>query len=400
MSQHINLKRRALLEMAGCSMASFATLPLASAAAAAAPHSLLRTKRLILFTLEGGNDGLNTVIPVTDPRYRALRPTVNIARRDALTIQRDVGLHPRLKQLASIFEQGELAIVQAVGYPESSLSHFEAADIWSDAEPKRALRKGGWFTQLMGANQALYDAGNFDAAAISFSQRNGFASGSPVLVASQSTFEQPVNATDPYARTVAPGSPERLVAMLREGDVIAERVSARMARVPRLQWDGHREQLDVDVRLTNWMLEHGINAPLVRLTQGGYDTHAGQLIAHDTLLGKLDAAISTLRSRLKASGQWNDTLIMVQSEFGRRAAQNGFSGTDHGTAGPVLLIGGRVNGRVYGQPARLDQLDIDGNVAHRIDFRSLYATIADGLWQLPVNPFARAGFKPLEIVLV
>ena len=120
---------------------------------------------------------------------------------------------------------------------------------------------------------------------------------------------------------------------------------------------------------------------------------------HDELLTDFDSGLARLKQALKAAGAWDDTVILVHSEFGRRPAENGYGGTDHGTAGPVFLIGGKVGGGIHGQRARLDDLDREGNLKSTTDLRAVYSTLVANLWRLPANPFVANGFAPLPLRL-
>jgi len=397
-------RRRALAGIAG--MAAGAGFPvLAAPAPGAVPVDALRTKRLIVLSLVGGNDGLNTVVPVADPLYRKLRPTVGLPERKVLPLDAMLALHPALTSTMQMFQRGELAIVQDVGYPRPDLSHFVSAAIWESADPQRGLSaESGWWGEVVMQNRAAFDAAAFDAAAVTFESSGAFAAGRgvPLMRARQdvSALLAAPQAASIDARALT-GEESRAL-----GDMVAARTDAQARFARRLKhvqpphWRPYEEAIDVQIQLTDWFLTNGVTTPLIRMTLGGFDTHSELLARHGALMAVLDRTLEDLRRRLCAAGLWDDTVVLVHSEFGRRPAENGHGGTDHGTAGPVWLLGGRVQGGIHGPRASLENLDAAGNPVFCTDFRRVYATVATGLFGLSVNPFADRGHAPLPVRLV
>jgi uncharacterized protein (DUF1501 family) len=299
-----------------------------------------------------------------------------------------------------LFQAGELAIVQDVGYPRPNLSHFESGAVWEKADPRGKSAAVGWWGQVVAHNRTAFDGAALDAAAITFEQEAAFAAGRRVAVlrARQDVSEifAPA-AAPPHEGRGRTGAAHVLSELVSDGEAVRARVAHRLRRAPRPAWSPYEQPIDVQVKLTDWFLRHGVLAPVVRLTLGGFDTHSELVERHGALMGALDGALADLRARLRATGVWDDTVVLVHSEFGRRPAENGFGGTDHGTSGPVFLLGGRVQGGIYGARAALDELDGDGNLLHRTDFRRLYATLVSGLFQLSANPFVAQGFEPLRL---
>lgn len=394
--------RRRLLVAAAALPAS--ALPLQAAAQPSAAAGALARKRLIVITLAGGNDGLNTLIPYADPLYRRLRPTLAHARENILPLDAALGLHPSLRAAMTMYQAGELAVVPDVGYPQPNLSHFESAAIWDSADVRRGTAAtSGWWGEVVMRNRTAFDAARLDTAAVTFERAAAFANGQrvPVLRAQQDMAalfspRRPRLAQTPAAHT---GTVRYLADMIDVGEAVRDRVAARLRDVPLPKWRPYEEPVDVQLRLTDWMLGHGVTTPLVRLVLDGFDTHSELMARHADRLTALDRMLAGLRANLVAAGLWNDTVILVQSEFGRRPAENGFGGTDHGTAGPLLLAGGRVQGGVHGARSSLETLDHDGNPVFATDFRCVYASVVAGLFGLDANPFAEAGCAPLPIRL-
>jgi uncharacterized protein (DUF1501 family) len=397
------LSRRQLLVAASALANSFA-LPVAARMTPIAIHSL-RSKRLIVLTLVGGNDGLNTLVPVSDPMYRKLRPTVALPKERLLPLNDDLSLHPALVSTMASFQSGELAIVQDVGYPRPNLSHAGSTAIWDSADPLRGTAaEFGWWGEVVMQNRMLFDGADLDAAAVTFESSAAFAAGSrvPVLRARPEGADPfGTSGAAPFGAATPEGSPQgRYSAAVRSDEAqVQARFAQRLRNAKRPVWQGDEQLIDAQVKLTDWFLSNGVATPLLHLALGGFDTHSELLARHGGLMAVLDRTLSDLRSRLLAVGRWDDTVVLVQSEFGRRPAENGHGGTDHGTTGPVLLLGGRVQGGVYGERAALDRLDNDGNPIYRTDFRRIYSGVVSDLFCLPVNPFTARGFAPLSLRL-
>ena len=395
------LSRRAALFTLGGSVA----WPLESALAMQPDTGQLKRKRLVLFRLHGGNDWLNTLVPYRDPLYRKLRPTLAQPLDKLLPVSDELALHPRLTEFMKMFQAGEVAIVQDAGYPDPNLSHFESAAIWDSGDPKQGTQSAtGWWGQVAMRNRAAFDAARFDAAAVSFDKNIAFGAGRgvPVLQVNKdvvATLEAP-GPRRTHAGRAAPEAVRVIADMINEGIGVRERFARRLHGVQSPEWEPFEEPFDIQVKLTEWFFSHGVTTPLVRVSQEGFDTHAKQLASHDELLKAFDSGLARLKQGLKAAGVWDDTVIMVHSEFGRRPAENGYGGTDHGTAGPVFLIGGKVGGGIHGQRAPLDDLDREGNLKFTTDLRAVYSTLVANLWALPGNPFAANGFAPLPLRLV
>jgi uncharacterized protein (DUF1501 family) len=263
----VNRDRRAFLRLAS-SFPFAAGLPrLARAAASPRLRPLL-----VLVELKGGNDGLNTVIPFADPAYARLRPRLAIPREQVVQLDERTGLHPSLEKLKPAWDDGQLAIVQGLGYPDPDLSHFRSREIWDTASRSDEFLESDWVAR-------------------------------------------------------------------------ASRQSSNLA--------------------------------VMRLSLGGFDTHAGQSSVHAGLLRELGDGLAALREALIASGRWDTTLVATHSEFGRRPAENASAGTDHGTSSAHFVMGGRVKGGLHGAAPALARLGADGNLPFALDFRSYYAALLE-----------------------
>lgn len=392
------LRRRSLVQ--GLAAAALApALPTVQAG----PASRVGERHLLVFSLFGGNDGLNTVVPYRDPLYRRLRPTLALPARSLLPLNDDLALHPALTTLHALYEAGEVAVVMDVGSPQPTLSHFEAGATWDCADLAGTHSRTGWFAQLVQDNTAAVQAVPLDLTAISFAPGDRFALGegvSQLTLHNLRQFLATVPDLAPPSQTPAGSAMARYLRTLeQDAQVARQRLASRLQGRALPAWAPYEEPLTVQVKTAGWLLAQGVQVPAMKLLQPGYDTHTHQLETHRHQLQAFDRALALLVAQLKAQGRWSQTLLLVHSEFGRRVAENGSGGTDHGTAGPAFFIGGAVQGGSVGRRADLARLDDHGNLVAGIDFRRLYATVAGRWFALPVNRFEAQGHAVLEGVL-
>ena len=394
-------------EWAGPASASRATVGLGSGAGTLGEGAKGHT--LVIVEMAGGNDGLNTVVPLNVGAYHDLRPTLGVT--DPIPLDVDIGLHPSLAKLAKRFEAGQVAIVEGLGYPEPDLSHFGSIAIWWSA--RGGSGQAGWLGAYLDGTVGFDDP----LAAI------GIGPGpSPALLGTQS-----------FATTIADSSglQPRLPAWLdRPDDLLAAWGHVAPAEIDAATLVGQVQRsvgLTVGARkdlaksLPNVPLDTSGNAAraasaagqrayqatsvvdslalaaeLIRSPAkprviyvsgiGDFDTHQNEAQAHPALMSQLDEGIEALFSTL--GEQASNVVLATVSEFGRRPAENG-GGTDHGTANVHFVVGPAVTGGRFGEPPSLTSLDRTGNLVHTEDFRSLYATLLDG-W-LGVEPGAILG---------
>ena len=339
---------------------------------------------LLLIELKGGNDGLNTLVPYADPRYRELRGGIGVARERILPLDEKVGLHNKLEPLLESWKAGDFAILQGVGYPNPNRSHFRSIEIWDTASAASQTLSEGWIAQAFQSislpQGAAVDAIVADTNALPMT---GPALRTIVMQDAENVLRQ-AGAMTETAGVSDDGNPalRHLLGVRREINAAAAGLRDRLRAAPAptyaySQDNGLGRQLDLATRLL------AAKAPVVaiKLALGGFDTHANQAPAHERLLGILGAGLATLRKNLIAAGLWNDVVVMTYSEFGRRVRQNASGGTDHGAAAPQFVLGGGVKGGLYGAYPSLTDLQ-DGDLKYGIDFRSVFATLARGCWGL------------------
>lgn len=332
---------------------------------------------LVLVELQGGNDGLNTVVPYADPLYRRLRPTLALSREQVLPLDERAGLHRALEPLWPLWTAGELAIIQGLGYPDPNLSHFRSIEIWNTASASDETLDDGWVGR---AFRAVPPPATLAAHGVVVGGEDGplEAVGPRVIRLSDTArFLR-------QSRLAAPGGPGSNAALRHILSVEAA-------------IDEAARGLDTGIRFSTAfpatpfgravhtaceaIASHG-GVAAVKLSLGGFDTHVGQAARHPRLLAELAGGLAALRAAMMELGRWDRTLVMTYSEFGRRPRENLGGGTDHGTAACHFLAGGRVRGGLHGAALRLDRLDGAGNPEQTTDYRRLYAAVLERWWRI------------------
>ena len=381
----LTLSRRTFLQAAAAGVAgtALATVPGVARGrdAWAAPPVKATDGILVLLTLYGGNDGLNTLVPFGQPQYYRLRPNVAIPQNRVLALNDAVGLHPNLVNMKSMFDRGRLAIVQGVGYPNPSLSHFDSMATWMAGNAAGTNTGTGWIGRFLDG--------------LAFDDLRGVSIGTSVPLvmkgASTSGIGLPENLGSAFGANRANASDARMFdavkafgngsqngpwgARLASTDAATIDLGARlMPAYVDLGANGLARELTLAARLINANL--GIR--VIDIGFGGFDNHAGENPTHDRLMSELDAGVQAFFQMLDLRFGHQVTL-MTFSEFGRRAQSNDSAGTDHGTASCLFITGANVKGGLYGAYPSLSSLDRSGNLVHTVDFRSVYSSVL-GPW--------------------
>ncbi|HVE90012.1 MAG TPA: DUF1501 domain-containing protein [Burkholderiaceae bacterium] len=370
---------------ASSALLSCASLPVWAAAAT--------PRLLILVELRGGNDALNTVIPIDDGTYFDLRPRLGLKPDAVARFAGAPALHPSLAPLESMWRDGQMAILQGVGYPSPNLSHFRSIEIWDTASDSQQFLQTGWLTRTM-HRQSSFAALSADGVVIGAADLGPLAGG---------------------ARAVALNDPARFARQARLASADGVPARGSLAHVLRVESDIVRAGADVrsDVvfktefprGVFGLAVQHaaGIAAtgkvPVLRLTLPGFDTHQNQLGTHANLLRVVADSVVALRAALSEHGIWDRTLILTYSEFGRRPRENQSGGTDHGTAGTLFAFGRHVRGGMYGDAPSLRALDEGGNLRHTTDFRRVYASVLENWWRLESERVLQGRFEPLKFII-
>ncbi len=351
-------------------------------------------KLLVLIELKGANDGLNTVVPYAQPRYAELRPRLGIARDKLLQVSEREALHPSLEPLMPLWQDKELAIVQGLGYPSPNLSHFRSIEIWDTASKSDEYLDSGWLARAFAAAPVPREFAA-DGVVVG-SNEMGPLSGAGARVIALANTEQFLR----NARLAQPNSAPRNAALRHLLSVEQEIIhaAAKLNANYLFKTEFPRTAFGNQIRTAAQLAANKAGVAAIRVTLGGFDTHANQAGTHANLLKELAEGIAALKSALLELNRWNDTLVMTYAEFGRRPKENQSGGTDHGTASVHFVAGGRVAGGLYGEPPALDKLDGNGNLPFAVDFRSLYALVLDKWWGVDASRVLSGRFAPLELL--
>lgn len=360
--------------------------PLFLAQSAAAGAEVKGDTILVIVQLTGGNDGLNTVIPCKHELYRQKRPSLAQDIATVIKLRDDLALHASLRGLGKIWEAGQLAIVQGVGYPNPNRSHFESMDIWHTAQLNLADRGTGWLGRTFDGLQtkasfasppALHFGGDVQPLALA-------ARDVPTpSITSLSQFK-----LEPTAGNNNRQSLETAITAKRAIDsdllqFVATRSTAAVELSNRLQ-AGAKEyktsvaypasQLADKLKQVAQLIDAGLGTRVYYVTLDGFDTHSDQAAAHGGLLTQLGDALVAFTEDLKTHGHADRVASLVFSEFGRRVQENSSRGTDHGAAAPVFVVGTKVKSGLIGKHPDLADLD-DGDLKHHTDFRAVYTSL-------------------------
>ena len=387
------ITRRQLLKGGAATLAFGALGRQASVAFAAAPDAGPYRNLLVLVELKGGNDGLNTLVPIDDPAYARLRPRLAVARDQGVRLSDRAALHPSLAPLLPLWERRRLAILQGVGYPDPNLSHFRSIEIWDTASRSDQTLADGWLARAF-AKRPVPSSFAADGVVVGGTELGPLAGGG--------------------TRAIALANPEQFLRRARLAAPAGERRNAALAHILKVEGDIVQAASHLDgnhtfattfptgafgnaVKTAARVVANESGVAVVHLSLGSFDTHANQAATQARLLGDLAQGLVALEAALTEIGRWDRTLVLTYAEFGRRPKENQSGGTDHGTASVHFALGGRVAGGFYGAMPSLERVS-DGNLPHAIDFRSVYATVIDGWWQGDSRAVLGSRFETLPIL--
>lgn len=342
-------------------------------------------KILVVVQLSGGNDGLNTIIPYRNDLYYKARPQIAIKRENALSLTDEVGLNPSFTGLKGLFDEGNLSILNGVGYPEPNRSHFRSMDIWQTASHADELITTGWLGRYL--DDAVCTDCNKSTLAIELDDSLSLSMKGKNLkgLALRDINQFYKAAKDPYLSKVLANEHEQahqahladyLYKTLRETVSSADYVYEHNKI-----WKGTQTypdtQLGKRMKTIASLILTGADTKVYYVSHGSFDTHLGQRNQQDKLFKQLDEAMTAFVAELKANNRFDDVLVMTFSEFGRRVGENASNGTDHGTASNMLFIGGGLKKPgIYNDMADLGDLD-QGDLKYQVDFKQVYATVLD-----------------------
>ncbi len=339
-------------------------------------------KILVIIQLTGGNDGLNTVVPFENDLYYNARPQIAIRKNEVLKLNDHVGLHPSMQGFKELFDNGNVCLINNVGYPEPDRSHFRSMDIWHTASNSNEYKATGWIGRYLDEKcgtcnmptQAL-EIDDTLSLALKGNNVKGLALKDPKRLYGTTM--------DPYINRVSKqhltgdhqhDNAEYLYKTLAETISSAEYIY-QTSKIYHSAAAYPDHQFGKSMKTISELITSGVNTKIYYVSLGSFDTHFNQQMRQASLLKQLSETVKIFMDDLKKNGKDNDVLLMTFSEFGRRVAENASGGTDHGTANQVFLIGkGLQKKGIYNEVPDLSDLD-EGDLKYSIEFKNIYATI-------------------------
>lgn len=341
-------------------------------------------KILVIIQLGGGNDGLNTVIPGEDDLYYSARPNIAIPKGTALKLDQDMYLHPSMVGIKKLYDAGQVAIAQNIGYPNPNRSHFRATDIWNTGSASNVVLEEGWagrylmtqypnFPIQMPMHPMAVQLGSVESLAFqSDVGRFGTVFEDPNLffqLVSGSTYDNDV------APNTQAGEELGFLKQVAASSIQYANVIQTGANKGRNSLTYPTTGLGRQLGIVAKLISGGLNTPIYLVNIGGFDTHANQLTQHANLWKTISEAVATFQTDMTNQNLADQISLMTFSEFGRRVNQNGTLGTDHGTAAPMFVIGKTVRGGIVGSNPDLKLVDSNGDLKFKYDYRQVYSTI-------------------------
>jgi uncharacterized protein (DUF1501 family) len=394
-----------MLVVAGVTAPSFIT----RTALALQQNGTLNTgKILVAVQLTGGNDGLNTLIPFGDAGYYQARSSLALQTSDILPLTDTVGLHPRMGSLKQLYDAGMVAVVQGVGYPNPNRSHFRSMDIWHSARPD-TFERTGWLGRYLDACQCGQDrplpaisAGD-TLNSIFYTEHTLVPAVANIGAFSVHTQRTGTRSLDTlkniYNQAGYWSAHEAVIRKTTLGalDGSAQLQRAAAAYTSPVQYPSNNP-LSEQLKMVAQIIAGDLGTHLFSVQIGGFDTHAAQFNQQANLLGQLSDALAAFVSDLEAMGKQDDVLIITFSEFGRRVAQNGSNGTDHGTAEPMFVIGRGVRAGLHGTYPSLEDLDDNGDLKFGTDFREVFASVLQDHLSVDPSPVLAGSFAAVPVL--
>lgn len=383
---------------------------------------------LVVLQMAGGNDGLNTVVPYTNDFYHKARPQIGLNASQVLDLNGSIGLHGAMIGFKELYDQGELCVIQGVGYPNPNRSHFRSTEIWQTASDSNLIEKHGWLGRYF--DHACAGADPAVGVALSGQMPEAFFAAEPkgIVISNPQTYKFLANnqSTDEAYKKLnelemsrptpdensggsigmlsagMPMTGGRAIEFISRTSLDAQHSSEEIRSIAaKIQNHGEypASTLGNELKLVSRLIGGGLPTRVYYVSQGGYDTHTNQLASQQRLLGDLAASVKAFMADLKAQGNASRVLVMTFSEFGRRVNQNANGGTDHGAAAPLFMIGAAVKPGLAGKYPSLAPSDLfQGDIKYNVDFRSVYATVLEQWLHTPSLPILGKQFPLAPVV--
>ncbi|MBL7885171.1 MAG: DUF1501 domain-containing protein [Flavobacterium sp.] len=384
------MNRRNFLSLTGTFTGGLLILPEFLHAFGAQTNLVVGEQCLVFIQLNGGNDGLNTYVPFDNPFYYQMRPKIALNKNEVVGANNGMAFHPALNHFAQMQQNGDLTVIQNVGYPEPNRSHFRSQEIWQTATGSNQYLNEGWLGRYLDLQckdhqpTAGINLDSIDNLALKGLEPNAITVKDPNRFKIKTDREESAKlSNNPQLDFV-----RKIANSVNEGSDEIQKALAKSTTEMSYPKSGLAKNLEWIARL----IKGNLNSKVYYTSLGGFDTHDNQLDIHSRKLSELNDAIFSFYTDLKKAQLLQNVTIVVFSEFGRRVKDNG-NGTDHGTAAPMFIIGGNTKGKIIGNNPNLIDLD-NGDLKYEIDFRSVYATLLQQ--KMNFNP-ASIGIKNTEL---
>lgn len=359
-------------------------------------------KRVVIIQFSGGNDGLNTIVPFLDDKYYKARPIIGLIESEIIKLGNDLGINGEMKGLANLYDKGYLSIINNVGYPNPNRSHFRSMDIWHTASDSDEYLQTGWVGRYLdsfckGSDEAI-ELDNTLSLAMKGNSRKGIAVENPQLFYSSLKVDQ----FDQLARKVkkedlSEDNQGYLYKTLAEANQSAEYIY-KQSKIYKSVSSFPNTQLGKGLKNIAELINSGIHTKVFYANLGGFDTHVNQKNKQNTLLSDYSSSVEAFVEELEKSGEFENTVILTFSEFGRRVEQNASEGTDHGAANNVFVIGKNLKtpGFVNENPD-LSNLN-RGDLIYSVDFRSIYAELIENWLNVSSSEILSKKIKAMPLI--
>lgn len=368
-------------------------------------QELQTNRKLVIIQLSGGNDGLNTIIPFTDDHYFQARRDIAISPKEVIRLTDQQGFNPEMEALRDLYDNGDMTILNSVGYPNPNRSHFRSMDIWHSGSGADQYWDSGWLGRYLdhqcrgcAVPHGVIEVDDTLSLAVKGTDTKGLAVQNP---------QQLYQATqDPYLKSLAQHEQQQdaqnpelsyLYQTLTETMHSAEYIYEK-SKIYRSTTTFPPTELGKKLKLIAELIGSGVETNVFYVSLSGFDTHVRQQAQQGRLLRQYSEAVQAFQEDLYQNNRWDDTLVMTFSEFGRRVEQNASGGTDHGKANNLFLMGGKLyQPGIFNSPPQLHKLD-DGDLQWQIDFRHVYATLLEDWLGVNPEPILQQKFKKLRLL--
>ncbi len=388
--------RRRFMQWTGASAFAALSIDLSLENLASAANSSplpANTPILVLVTLYGGNDGLNTVVPFTDSTYQSVRSNIALTSSQVLPFTDSLAFNASMPSISALYKQNNVAIVLGVSYPNPSLSHFSSMAIWQSASLSADVTSGWigrWLDRqphspfnAIGIGSTLPPSMIGEKSVASMVDVSGIQLPWGPVASLLPRMGRPSLSDDPLEAAAATSITDLYATAKSLGSLVPK--------------SGSTSDMGQQLAVVSALINANVPTRVWEVNLASFDTHSGEVSDQNSLLAEVDAAIGSFMSSISAGSRANDVTLMVYSEFGRRVMSNAGDGTDHGTSAPVLLIGNSVKGGLYGEQPPLDSLDVNGNLQVTTDFRSVYGGLLNDVLATPVNDIIPSWSSALSV---